>query len=447
MVELDANLTPNAQAFIDTIQHFQYSQDSDTVRGQHMRLQEIVQNYRGNLHDAVINRLKEVLKPGGVQLVTERDIWSIVTEIMGENASILREPELQVLSVAVQKPSISMKQISEEISNLSYNQVRRAMSRLRETGIYAVRGLLNASKLGLQRYLIVLESPNLIPSSPYFHKFLFTASAQKVFIVATIPKQKESDFLNMVRSLRTDARSVTAYKLSRGTLHFSPSYYSKDKRSWEIEPLHFGMLLRQGGQELVFGESRRNVGDNEVTLANSEPKILQVLLQYYDMAVSEISSRTGLSETTVVDTRLRLLNERVVLPRPRLRIPTLREMLIFHMSDAAGDLLAASRYLPLTYISRIENLETSEQRILLLSFCKKGSTAEMKNLALRATSLVDNVVVHRLQSGISDCVSVETMYDVKKGAWAWDNNFFDAVGYRTLRRSASPEDIPLDLTW
>ena len=136
-----------------------------------------------------------------------------------------------------------------------------------------------------------------------------------------------------------------------------------------------------------------------------------------------------------------------MLPRPRLRIPTLQEMLLFHMSDAAGDLLATSRYLPLTYTSKIENLETSEPRILLLAYCKGGLTREMKDLALRATSLVDNVVVHRVQCGISDCIPVETMYDAKKGEWIWNNALFDAVGYNTLRRSASRDDIPLDLSW
>jgi len=444
---LESKLTPNARAFLDTVEYFQTSDEIATVEDEHQRLYEIVENFRGNLYEAVIQRLKEILRPAGVEIVTESDLWSIVIELVKVNASILRKPELQTLSLAVEKPGVSMKRMSEELANLSYNQVRRAMSRLERNGIYIVRGLLNASRLGLRRYLVVLDSPNLIPSGPYFHKFLFSTTVQKVYVVATFPEEKEADFLNMVRLLRTDARSVTAYSLSRGSLHFSPAYYSGEKRSWEIEPLHFGMLLRQGGEELVFGRSTRNSDETEITLANSEPKILRILQHSYNMPVSQISSKTGLSETTVVETRLRLFNHRIVLPRPRLRIPTLQEMLLFHMSDAAGDLLATSRYLPLTYTSKIENLETSELRILLLAYCKGGLTREMKDLALRATSLVDNVVVHRVQCGISDCIPVETMYDAKKGEWIWNSALFDAVGYNTLRRSASRDDIPLDLSW
>jgi hypothetical protein len=444
---LEAKLTPNAQAFLDKVEYFQTSNGIASVEDEHQHLYEIVENFRGNLYEALVQRLKEILKPGGVKIVTESDLSSIVNELVRINASILRKPELSTLSVAVEKPGMSMKRMSSEITDLSYNQVRRAMSRLESNGIYTVRGLLNASLLGLRRYLIVLDSPNLIPTGPYFHKFLFTTTAQKVYVVATFPKDKEADFLNMVRSLRTDARSVTAYSLSRGSLHFSPAYYSEEKRSWEIEPLHFGMMLRQGGEELVFGRPIRHSDETDVILANSEPKILHVLQQSYNMSISQIASKTGLSETTVVETRLCLFNDRIVLPRPHLRIPTLREMLLFHMSDAAGDLLATSRYLPITYSSKLENLETSEQRILLLAYCRGGLTKQMKDLALRATSLVDNVVVHKLQCGISDCVPVETMYDTKKGEWIYSNTLFDAIGYNTIKRSASRDNIPLDLSW
>ena len=115
--------------------------------------------------------------------------------------------------------------------------------------------------------------------------------------------------------------------------------------------------------------------------------------------------------------------------------------------ECSGDIIPAWDYLPLTYQSRIQNLEDpSEKKVLLVSALPAGSGRDLIDVLNDETSKVHDYSVHVVAAGVGGSSKVASMYDRRSDQWKWDvTKFFDAYTYGVIRREASPKNIPLDL--
>ena len=113
-----------------------------------------------------------MLNLGGVDVITQRDLYTLIEDIWGENVSRFSPTEISVLQGSVEFPRKGLSALAKSVG-LSYSQARRAIQRLRLAGVINREGILNFEKLGLQQVLIVLEAPKLVVSSPYITRTLF----------------------------------------------------------------------------------------------------------------------------------------------------------------------------------------------------------------------------------------------------------------------------------
>ncbi|MGY5861084.1 MAG: hypothetical protein RTU09_01735 [Candidatus Thorarchaeota archaeon] len=454
MPEKDADfrskLTSSATAVLRVLQSFEERNDAeifDDSDPDASHLRKMVETYRGSLYSEVKRHLAEVITLGGVSVVTQRDVIGLVEEIWDSNVSRCSPTELKVLKGILEDSSLSLRSLSSVVG-LSYAQTRRAAQRLRASGVLRVKGLLNTNLLGLERVLVILENPTLVLSGPYIHKTLFVDSpSTTAFLVSTLPRERIPELLKMIKSLRSTAGSVSAWRLSAGRPRFSSIYYNSKTGEWRPNLLHFRLMLRTRGDDLTVGTSSSTPSVPSSTFTSAELKVLDKIVENFEATAVEITESVDLSESTAFRKRSHLIGNRVVVPRAAVTIPKLKDRVLALLSpDCAGDIVPAWSQLPLTCVSRLENLENPDERkILLLSALASGSASDLIDVLYSEKSRADDFSAHSVTGGITSPIRVASMFDRREKRWKWDPSFFDLLSYGIARKESGRNGIPLDL--
>jgi hypothetical protein len=443
-------LSPSAQAIIRFISLFEegikievFSEEDADFQN----LRHIVSCYRGSLLNDICERLGDVIHLGGVEIITQLDVWEAITKAWEENTSILTKTEIPFLEAALKNPDLPLKDLSKNAGQ-SYAQSRRAQKRLTDSGVLKTGGMLNTELLGLERVLIIQESPSLVLSGPYTQKHLFVDGyAPLVFTVGIIPHSRRMDFLDTIRSLRSSTTNVSVYSLSPGKPSFN-GLYSNPKQGWNLDLLHFRLMLRKGGDPIVFADVPTPSISEHARFTYSDTRIMDVLIESLDRSANDIVKSTGLSLSTTFRKRASLLQSRTILPRGRVNIPKLSDRVAAICSpEAGGNIQIGWQNLPLTFTSQIQNLEDkSDRKMLLISALPTGSAQGLLDVLSNETSRADALSAWRIAAGIGGKTKVSSMYDRRRSTWFFDiSQHFDARPYSAMRREASPYNIALDL--
>ncbi|TFG32613.1 hypothetical protein EU527_09745 [Candidatus Thorarchaeota archaeon] len=445
----EKKLSPSAQAILKFVKTYEEGGKINvfTEDAEFALLRQIVTSYRGSLYSLLIKRLKQVIHLGGVEIVTQRDIMSLIVRLHEDNISFLTKNELPFLECTIESPSDSIKSISDR-SNLSYAQARRAQKRLNDTGILKIGGMLNTTNLGLDRILVILESPTLVLSGPYCQKILFIdGSPPIVLIVAYIPHSKKEDFLDTIRSIRDATTNVTAWNLSAGYPRFSSMYFDK-RDGWNLDLLHFRLMLRKGGDSLTLANVNQPSTIDQHHFTYADTLVMDALVKRLDGTAADIAENTKISQTTAFRKRNQLLRTDIIQPRAQVNIPHLGDRVISLLSpECAGNVITAWGNLPVSYQSRIQNLENaSEKKVLLSTALPTGSGQDLIDVLKDEISKVHDYSVHKVAAGFGGNTKVSSMFDRRNNQWKWDvSRHFDAVSYSVVRKEATSRNIPLDL--
>ena len=442
-------LSPSAMAVLRFVKTFEeggqlevFTEDADFKM-----LRKMVLSYRGSLYPILNRRLEEVVTLGEVMIVSQRDVMSLIINLWEENISRLSRTELPFLEVAIQNPGKSLSFLATRAA-LSYAQTRRAQKRLNDSGVLKTGGMLNTRKLGLERVLVIFESPTLVLSGPYVQKILMIDGYSPiVLVVATIPYKKRSEFLDTIRSFRNSTSSVSAWGLSDGLPKLNGLYFNQN-RGWTLDLLHFRLLLRKGGNPLILSDVALPVPHEPHGFTYADVKIIDAIVDSFGSTAAELVNTTKLSSSTTFRRRAQLLKRGIVLPRARVNLPMLSDRVICLLSpDCSGDIIPAWDHLPLTYQSRIQNLENpSDKKVLLVSALPAGSGRDLIDVLDDETSKVHDYSAHLVAAGVGGSSKVTSLYDRRSDQWKWDvSKFFDAITYSVVRQDASPKNIPLDL--
>ena len=442
-------LSPSAMAVLRFVKTFEeggqlevFTEDADFKM-----LRKMVLSYRGSLYPILNRRLEEVVTLGEVMIVSQRDVMSLIINLWEENISRLSRTELPFLEVAIQNPGKSLSFLATRAA-LSYAQTRRAQKRLNDSGVLKTGGMLNTRKLGLERVLVIFESPTLVLSGPYVQKILMIDGYSPiVLVVATIPYKKRSEFLDTIRSFRNSTSSVSAWGLSDGLPKLNGLYFNQN-RGWTLDLLHFRLMLRKGGNPLILSDVALPVPHEPHGFTYADVKIIDAIVDSFGSTAAELVNTTKLSSSTTFRRRAQLLKRGIVLPRARVNLPMLSDRVICLLSpDCSGDIIPAWDHLPLTYQSRIQNLENpSDKKVLLVSALPAGSGRDLIDVLDDETSKVHDYSAHLVAAGVGGSSKVTSLYDRRSDQWKWDvSKFFDAITYSVIRQDASPKNIPLDL--
>ncbi|MBN2229532.1 MAG: hypothetical protein JW779_08030 [Candidatus Thorarchaeota archaeon] len=448
-VKLQKKLSPSAQAILRFVQLFEEKGEIDVFQedAEFKRLRQIVLSYRGSLYSLLERRLQEVIDLGGVEIITQRDIMSLIVQLWEDNISKLTKTEVPYLEATLKYPGDSLNPLSKW-AGMSYAQARRAQKRLSDSEVLKIGGMLNLEQLGLERVLIILESPSLVLSGPYCQTMLFIdGHSPRVLIVAIVPSNKREDLLDTVRSFRNTTTNASVYNLSPGKPSFS-GLYSDPKKGWNLDLLHFRLMLRKGGDPITLSDVPPPSLSEPTKFTYSETRVMDAMTESLDRTAQEIVAATKLSPSTVFRKRAQFLSNGTILPRARVNIPALNDRLLLLLSpEVGGNISPAWQNLPLTYSSHITNLEDkSERKVLLLSALPTGSGSSVLDILNDETSKIDDYSAWSVAAGIGGLTKVSNLYDRRKNSWAWDvSRHFDAIGYSAARHEASSSNTPLDL--
>jgi len=449
ILSFERKLSPSASAILKFVKTFEEGGQLEVFQAdaEFEMLRKMVMSYRGSLHSILIRRLEEVVNLGGVSIITQRDVTSLIVNLWKENISNLTKSELPFLECVLKNPGQSLKDLSKK-SGLSYAQSRRAQKRLTDSGVLKIGGMLNPNRLGLDRVLIILENPALVLSGPYIQKLLWIdGSPSVVFMVANIPSAKTSEMIEVVRSLRDATTNASVWRLSTGIPLFDGTYFDQ-RAGWEVDLLHIRLMLRKGGNTLTLSEIPTPTVSEQVKFTGAEVLVMDELIKSFDGTAGNIVKSTNLSESSAFRKRSQLIKNKIILPRARVSIPQLSDRVISLLSpEIAGDIAPAWSKLPLTYQSQIQNLENSkEKKVLLSTALPTGSGRDLINVMRDEISKIHRYSVHSVAAGIGATTKVSSMWDRRKKSWKWDTSrYFDAVSYGVMRKEASESHIPLDL--
>ncbi|MCK4566725.1 MAG: hypothetical protein KAU48_05380, partial [Candidatus Thorarchaeota archaeon] len=267
-----------------------------------------------------------------------------------------------------------------------------------------------------------------------------------VYIVVNIPHTKTSEMIEVVRSLRDATTNASVWRLSTGIPRFDGTYFDH-KKGWELDLLHFRLMLRKGGDTLTLSEIPAPTIAEPTKFTSAEILVIDALIKNLDGTAGDIVKTTNLSESSAFRKRFQLLKNKIILPRAHVSIPQLGNRVISLLSpEIAGDIAPAWAKLPLTYQSQIQNLENNEKRVLLSTALPTGSGRDMIEVMRDEISKVHRYSVHSVAAGIGATTKVSSMWDRRKKSWKWDlSRYFDAVSYGVMRKEASNSQIPLDL--
>ncbi|MHA1770818.1 MAG: hypothetical protein ACTSYL_09835 [Candidatus Thorarchaeota archaeon] len=443
-------LSPSAYTLFRTVRRLGDGQKVIPFQGvmELQQVQKMVSTYRGSLYAGLIGRLRALFEQSDDVIVTQRELFELIAEVWQKNISRLSLSELEVMRGIVEAPSMQIAPLSKVIG-LSYAQVRRALSHLTEAGILQIGGILNHQALGLARFLIILENPTLILSSPYVEKVLFAdGPSSLVFLVVSCPRDHTDELTALVRSLRSTSDSATVWRLSSGRLRFSNIYYNRQAATWDIDRVHFRLQLRH---ERVPVATSRFYDDaaKPPHITNADALLIDALRKNYNASAMSMVNATGLSESTVFKRRVALTRDsNLVLPRARITIPRLSERLLILLStDAVPAIGHAWFQLPLSYSSRIFNVENGQQsQSIMLAALPPGTGWPLSKIILEETSAIDQLSLHVISAASDQQLSVASMFNTHTASWRWEQgDFLDVRGYAIVRREADPFTIPIDL--
>ena len=446
--DFQSKLSPSASAILKFVKTFEiggqlevFTEDADFKQ-----LQKIVISYRGSLSALLDKKLQDVVNLGGVEIITQRDVMSLIVDLWKLNISNLTRAELPFLERVLKNPRLSLRDLAK-LSGLSYAQSRRAQKRLNDSGVLRVGGMLNPNRLGLDRLLIILENPSMVLSGPYTQKMLFVdGSPSVVFTVVNVPHTKILDIVEVVRSLRDFTSNASIWRLSTGIPRFNGTYFNR-REGWNLDRLHFRLMLRKGGDTLTMSEIPPPSIEDPVRFTSSEVLVMDALIHSLDGTAGDIVKTTKLSESSAFRKRAYLLKNNIILPRAHVSIPQLGDRVISLLSpEIAGDIAPAWSKLPLTYQSQIRNLESGEKRVLLSTALPTGSGRDLINIIKDEISRVHRYSIHRVAAGSGVTTKVSSMFDRRAKTWKWDTSrYFDVVSYGVMRKEASDSQIPIDL--
>ncbi|MFW9838686.1 MAG: hypothetical protein ACFFE7_14305 [Candidatus Thorarchaeota archaeon] len=445
----ETKLSPSAMAIIRFVKTYEEGGQLQVFQtdAEFEMLRTMVESYRGSLYALLTRRLEEVVNLGGVSIISQRDIMSLIVNLWEENISRLSRTELPFLEAAIKNPGATLNVLSTK-AGLSYAQTRRAQKRLNDSGVLKTIGMLNTHKLGLERVLIIFESPSLVLSGPYVQRVLMVDGySPLVFVVATIPYEKRDELVETVRSFRGSTGGASIWSLSDGRPFFSGRYFNP-QYGWNLDLLHFRLMLRKGGDPLLLADVATPSPQKSNRFTYADVKIIDALVDGYDRTGNDIVISTKLSPSTAFRKRSQLIKNRVVLPRARVNIPRLSDRVVCLLSpECSGDIIPAWNHLPITYQSRIQNIEDpGEKKVLLVSALPAGSGRDLIEVLDDETSKIHDYSAHVVAAGTGQSTKVANMYDRRNDSWKWDvSKYFDALTYSVVRREASPTEIPLDL--
>jgi hypothetical protein len=115
--------------------------------------------------------------------------------------------------------------------------------------------------------------------------------------------------------------------------------------------------------------------------------------------------------------------------------------------NVAADIVRAWQALPVTYITKVTNIEDpARSRVLLLAALPRGAAVRLVNVLLSELSRADDYVAQIVSSGQESFVSTAAMFDRKSKSWKWSRgDFFDVRSYGVVRNEAETGTVPIDL--
>lgn len=443
---LDDRLSPSAHSLLKVVNTYEsggqlnlFQETADT-----REVIRMLDSYRGSLYSSLIKRLEEVIGIGGVSIISQRDIIRLIQNLWNENISSFSKTELPFLGAALQNPGGDLSKLSEK-AELSYAQARRAQKRLTHAGVLRIRGMLNAEKLALQRIAILTENPSILLTGPYIRLHLLVDGYENLVLsFGVVPTQHKADLMDAVRSTRTSNGGTTTYRLSPGRPRFNGLYFGKN--GWKVDLTHFQLMLRNDNERLAAANPPTPSAVPPTGIRATDVRIVDSLLETYTSTASEIQKRARVSTATAFRRRQAILEDKRVLPRARIQIPSLSDRILCICSpESAANILEAWNCLPLTNISLIVDFEAPrEKKLLLMAALPAGSGREIIRIVQEEVSRVAPFKVFVVSAGIADQFRISTLFDHKKNLWKWGPQFMDVRNYSNLRRDASHENIPID---
>ncbi|MFW9843748.1 MAG: hypothetical protein ACFFEV_04165, partial [Candidatus Thorarchaeota archaeon] len=142
--KFQSKLSPSASAILKFVKTFEEGGQLEVFQAdaEFETLRTMVMSYRGSLSTLLHKKLEEVVNLGGVEIITQRDVMSLIVNLWKKNISNLTRAELPFLECVLKNPKYSLKELSTS-SGLSYAQSRRAQKRLTDSGVLQVGGMLN----------------------------------------------------------------------------------------------------------------------------------------------------------------------------------------------------------------------------------------------------------------------------------------------------------------
>ncbi len=432
-------LSPDARTVLKVLCHLESYEHHDQFQmtSDLKRIHAIVSSYRGSLCSDLKKRLESVHALGDVEVITSRDILSLIDELYHANISKLKESEIVILKAVFGNPEVRLSEL-EALTGIKYSKARRAWIRLASSGILRRVGIINANQLAFERILLILSNPLFILSGPYVTSTIF-ADAERAMVYQTllIPAAFSKGFRKLVVDLRNSSDNVSAWWLSPGTTSFNDSYYDRKSNQWRIDLLHFRLLLRKHVDELVVGETKRTTLNAPISrLGKSKLLVMKHLLKDYDSKVQDVSIATKLSRSIVFRKRSEIINERAVLPRIIVKIPALTEGVVSVAdSSTAAMLHIAMSKLPFSFFSLLENIDRpSIKKVIILSSTPMGQAKQIVSILEEERSMVDNLETHVITAGEKRPLDVIKIFDLQSMNWKCDSSFFDVRTYSTVRK-------------
>jgi DNA-binding Lrp family transcriptional regulator len=447
----DANygskLSPSARALLRFVKGHEggkavnvFQDDAETLE-----LKRMLNTHRGSLLAVLTKKLEEVVGMGGVSIISQRDVMSVIRTIWEENISCLSRTELPFLSAALKNPAGDIAELAKA-SGLSYAQARRCQKRLSEARVLKIGGMLNHDLLGLERIAIIMENPSLILSGPHMtHTLIVDAYSNLVLSIATVPSRNRSDFMDAIRIARGSTSNTTIWSILPGKPHFSPLYFRNGQ--WKIDALHLRLVLRGGGAQITLASAPTSSTAELSDIRESDLRIMGSLLEDFTSTAGDISRRAGVSDATAFRRRGEILRRGLVLPRARVDIPALSERICcLASSDCAGSLVDAFRCLPLTCQSILHNLEdNTTKKVLFTAALPAGAGRDVIRVLDEEVSKAYDFKAFRVSAATIDEFKVSRMFDGKKRKWRWSSDMLDVRNYGKILTESSVGQIPVDL--
>ncbi|MEM2142477.1 MAG: hypothetical protein QXS20_07655 [Candidatus Thorarchaeota archaeon] len=443
------SLSPAAQSLMKHLLSIEQGASPDLFEDDpyNRRLEMMCLTTRGSLYSQILETIRESLSRGHVSIVTQHDVQFIAEWIWRSNISRLSSIEILCIGNLVREPTMSLSNLSER-TGVAYGRIRRAYNRLTQSGVLRKRGLLRYDAMGLERILAVLEEPAFVLQSEFIEHTLFVdGPVSLVLLVITCPMDKRSAVIDYLRALRSSASNVTMWRLAEGKTRFSPLYYRAQPLSWAPDLLHFRIALRGGDSKLVLAPDSMPMSVSP-SLSTSELRVIDMMRTNFDATASQISSVSGLSRSAVFRIRRSVLTRGLLVPRITVDIPLLSERVVAMIpADRAGDVLPAWFHLPLTYASRITNIEdTSDQRAILTTALPAGAGRAVVDALRSELNLNRALSAHVVSSGSERRMPLSLLFDRKRKESAWSHgDILDVCSYAVARQEARRDTAPLDL--